>query len=71
MDTKVWNGIIKDINAQLDLDACLKTSMDKVSDLLGVERGSLMLLDKENQELSIRAAKGLNENIIKKRLRLR
>jgi len=66
MDTKVWNGIIKDINAQLDLDACLKTSMDKVSDLLGVERGSLMLLDKENQELSIRAAKGLNENIIKK-----
>ncbi|MDP8229659.1 MAG: GAF domain-containing sensor histidine kinase [Candidatus Gorgyraea atricola] len=66
MDTKVWSEIIRDINAQLDLDACLKTSMEKVSDLLCVERGSLMLLDKENQELSIRAAKGLNENIIKK-----
>lgn len=65
MDTKVWNDIIKDVNAQLDLDACLKTSMERISDLLGVERGSLMLLDKESQELSIKASKGLNENIIK------
>ncbi|MBU1147687.1 MAG: GAF domain-containing sensor histidine kinase [Candidatus Omnitrophica bacterium] len=65
MDTKIWNDIIKDINAQLELDACLKTSMEKVSDLLCVERGSLMLMDKETQELSIKASKGLNENIIK------
>lgn len=65
MNAKLWNNIIKDINAQIELDSCLKTSIDKVTDLLGVEMGSLMLLDKENQELSIKVAKGLSENIIK------
>lgn len=65
MDTKIWNNIVRDINANIELEDCLKTSMEKVSDLLNVEMGSLMLLDKENQELSIKIAKGLSENIIK------
>jgi len=43
----------------------LRTSIDRVTDLLGVEMGSLMLLDKENQELSIKVAKGLSQDIIK------
>ncbi len=65
IDTKVLNNIIRDIHAQIELDDCLNTSMEKVTDLLGVERGSLMLLDKESQELSIRVAKGLSEEIVK------
>ena len=65
MDTKTWGDIIKDINADLDLENCLETSMDKIAGLLDVEMGSLMLLDKENQELSIKAAKGLSQDIIK------
>jgi signal transduction histidine kinase len=65
MDTKVWNDILKDIYSQIELDSCLKTSIEKVTELLGVEIGSLMLLDKENQELSIKVAKGLSEDIVK------
>jgi len=65
MDTKIWNDTIRDIHAQIELDDCLNTSMEKVTDLLGVERGSLMLLDKENQELSIRVARGLSEEVVK------
>lgn len=64
MDTKTWNDIIKDINANLELENCLETSMEKIAGLLDVEMGSLMLLDKENQELSIKAAKGLSQDII-------
>ena len=64
MGTKSWNNIVRDIHAHMELDGCLKTSMDKVTDLLDVEIGSLMLLDKENQELSIKVAKGLSQNVI-------
>jgi len=65
IDTKVLNNIIRDIHEQVELDDCLNTSMEKVTDLLGVEMASLMLLDKENQELSIRVAKGLSEEVVK------
>lgn len=65
MDTKTWNNIIRDIHAEIELDECLKTSVDKVTDLLNVEISSLMLFDKKNQELSIKAAKGLSENVVK------
>lgn len=65
MDTKLWNEIVKHINAQLELDECLRTCIEKVTDLLGVEISSLMLLDKKNQELSIKVAKGLSEDIIR------
>ncbi len=65
MDVSTWDNIVKDINAQLELDECLKTSIERVAELLGVEMTSLMLLDKENQELSIKVAKGLSEDIVK------
>ena len=65
MDTKTWNNIIRDIHAEIELDECLKTSVDKVTEVLNVEISSLMLFDKENQELSIKAAKGLSENVIR------
>jgi signal transduction histidine kinase len=65
MDTKMLSEIIRDINSQIELDECLKTSIEKVTEMLGVEIGSLMLLDKQNQELSIKVAKGLTEDIVK------
>ena len=65
MDTKTWDNIIKDIHAHIELDKCMTTSIEKVADLLDAERGSLMLLDKKNQELSIKAATGLTEDIVR------
>jgi len=65
MNIKAWNDTVKDINAHIELEGCMKASMERIADLLEVEKVSLMLLDKENQELSIKAAKGLAEDIIK------
>ncbi|MFC1508157.1 ATP-binding protein [Candidatus Omnitrophota bacterium] len=65
MNTKIWGNIIRDIHRNIELEDCLKASMDSVTDLLGVEMGSLMLFDKENQELSIKIAKGLTEHVVK------
>lgn len=64
MDAQTWNDTVKEINEQLDIEKCLATSMEKVTTLLNVERGSLMLLDEERQELSIKAATGLREGIV-------
>ncbi len=64
MDAQAWNDTVKEINEQLDIEKCLATSMEKVTALLNVERGSLMLLDEERQELSIKAATGLSEGIV-------
>jgi signal transduction histidine kinase len=65
MDTKIWADIVKEIYSEIELEDCLKVSIEKVTELLGVEMGSLMLLDKESQELSIKVAKGLSEEITK------
>ncbi len=64
MDVKVWNDIIKDINSNVELEGCLQVSVQRIAELLDVEKASLMLLDKENQELSIKVARGLTEDII-------
>ncbi len=63
MDTRTWDNVVRDIHTQTELEDCLKISMDRIAEMLGVERGSLMLLDKENQELSIKVAKGIAEDI--------
>ncbi len=65
MHTKTWDNIVKDIHSPIELEDCLDTAMERVTDLLGVGMGSLMLLDKENQELSIKTAKGLSEEVIR------
>lgn len=58
-------GITRDVNSILSLKKCLRTITEKVTQLLGVEMASLMLLDKEGKELSIEHAIGLPEEIIK------
>lgn len=57
--------IAHDINSTIGLDQCLKAILDKTTELLNVEMASLMLIDRQKNELSIRYAKGLNEKIIK------
>ena len=64
MYTGTWNDIVRDIHGEIELNQCLEISMKRVTDLLEVEMGSLMLFDKESQELSIKAAKGLSEHVI-------
>lgn len=57
--------ISRDINSTIGLDQCLKAILDKTMHLLNVEMASLMLIDREKNELSIKYAKGLSEKIIK------
>ncbi len=56
--------IARDINSTIGLDECLKEILDKTTKLLGVEMASVMLIDRQKNELSIRYAKGLSEKII-------
>lgn len=57
--------ISREINSTIGLDQCLKTILDKTTELLSVDMASIMLIDKAKNELSIKYAKGLNEKIIK------
>lgn len=57
--------ISREINSTVGLDQCLKLILDKTADLLGVEMASLMLIDKNRNELTIKYARGLNEKIVK------
>lgn len=61
----VIHQISRDINSTIGLDQCLKAILDKTTELLNVEMASLMLIDRQKNELSIRYAKGLNEKIVK------
>ncbi|MFH1645749.1 MAG: GAF domain-containing sensor histidine kinase [Candidatus Omnitrophota bacterium] len=71
MNTKKLNKILADINAQLELKDCLNSSVENVTGLLSTEIVSLMLLNNDSRELSIKAARGLDDSIIKRaRLRL-
>ena len=54
-----------DINSTIGLDQCLRAILDTTTDLLNVEMASVMLIDRNRNELSIKYAKGLNEKIIK------
>lgn len=65
MDIKTWDDIVREIHGSTELGGCLNTSIDKIAGLLDAERVSVMLLDKESEELSIRAARGISEDIIK------
>lgn len=55
----------KDLTSTGAVDA-LYELLEKIVAMLGSELGSLMLLDEETQELVIRAAKGLSEDVIDK-----
>ena len=58
-------NISRDINSTIGLDQCLRAILDTTTDLLNVEMASIMLIDRQKNELSIKYAKGLNDKIIK------
>jgi diguanylate cyclase (GGDEF)-like protein/PAS domain S-box-containing protein len=49
----------------LDLNDLVDFVIEKVTDLLGAQRCSLMFLDGESRELTIKGAKGLSRSVIK------
>ncbi len=59
------NKVSNIINSTLELESLLKTTITLISEVMGVEICSLMLLEGEPPELKIVVAHGLDENIIK------
>jgi diguanylate cyclase (GGDEF)-like protein len=57
--------VYKSIAPVLDRDLLYKTILDKTTELIGAERGSLMMLDKKKEYLSIKAAKGIDSDLHK------
>ncbi|GEM_PF-1217809 len=57
-------NIDQSISSILDLNQLVDFVIQKATEMLGAQRCSLMLLDKETQELLIKGAKGLDEKII-------
>ncbi|MEO8502882.1 MAG: GAF domain-containing SpoIIE family protein phosphatase [Acidobacteriota bacterium] len=48
----------------LDFDQALQTLIDGATELLNVERASILILDRETQTLAIRVAKGLSPEVM-------
>jgi len=55
--------ITKDVSRSFDLQKCLKALIDRIADLMSVEIVSVMLMDKHQQELVLKLAKGLDSKI--------
>ncbi len=60
----VLNRVSNILNSTLELDRLLLTTIELISEVMGVEVCSLMLLNPENQTLRIVVAHGLDEEII-------
>ncbi|MBI4974688.1 MAG: response regulator [Candidatus Omnitrophica bacterium] len=59
------NEVVYDINRSFEVDICVKKFIEKISAILTAEISSLMLLDKKKDELVVRIAKGMKDDIIK------
>ncbi|MEA3328337.1 MAG: GAF domain-containing protein, partial [Candidatus Omnitrophota bacterium] len=57
--------ITRQLNSSLDLDKCLQKIIKQVSKFLNVSRASLMLLDEQDSELTIKCAIGIDRDIMK------
>lgn len=49
----------------MEAEKCAESILNRTSDILGTELGSVMLLDEKNKQLFIKKAKGLDEHIVK------
>lgn len=54
-----------DINRSLEIDVCIKILVEKISSILAAEVSSIMLLDKKEDELVLKLAKGIKEEVAK------
>jgi diguanylate cyclase (GGDEF)-like protein len=61
---KIWMEVMKAIGSALDSDDLFQIILDKSTEYVEAEQGSLMLLDREEQELSIKVTKGLHRRIV-------
>ena len=57
--------ITHELNSSLDLNRCLQKIIKEVAKLLNVTRVSLMLLDEQSKELTIKCAVGIDKEVVK------
>lgn len=57
--------LIKEAHSFMEAEKCAESVLNRTSDILGTELGSVMLLDEKNKQLFIKKAKGLDEEIVK------
>jgi len=62
----IWMEITKSIGSALNSSDLFKVVLDRSTAFVDAEQGSLMLLDPEGQELSIKAIKGLHHGIVER-----
>jgi len=55
----------RSVTGSLNLDNVLTAVVDAAVELTGAEEGSLLLLDEENSDLYMRAARNLNEDLVR------
>ena len=63
-DLTVFNEIIEAVASPLESEKLFDAILEKSTELLEAEQGSLLLVDPDTQELSIKAIKGLNKKIV-------
>ena len=61
---KIWMEVMKAIGSALDSNDLFQIILDKSTEFVEAEQGSLMLLNQEEQELSIKVTKGLHQRIV-------
>ena len=62
----ILNAIALDVNSSLDLDEVLKSTIDKILELLDADSVRIYLLDREQERLRLAAHKGLSNRYIEK-----
>ncbi|HEY4484846.1 MAG TPA: diguanylate cyclase, partial [Nitrospiria bacterium] len=63
-DVSVLREIAKTVGSALDSNELFSIILEKSTQFLQAEQGSLMLLDDERNELTIKAMKGLNQKVV-------
>jgi len=63
-DLTVINEVVQAVASPLESEKLFDAILEKCTELLEAEQGSLLLADPDTQELSIKAIKGLNKKIV-------
>jgi len=62
-ELRTLNEIALEVNSSLDNDTIMNNSLTRLAQLIGVEHGSIMLLDRETDQLINRAVLGQHGNV--------
>ena len=63
-DVSVFLEIAKTVGSAMDSEEIFSIILDKSTQYVQAEQGSIMLLDEDRRELSIKAMKGLNKKVV-------